>query len=70
MTDRYVERDTNPLPVAADQVAGRIAEAMSKSLQPGRIRNQQVRGTNPRASFFIFKAATPLPTARRCHPLR
>jgi integrase len=28
MTARYVERDTDPLRAAADQVAGRIAEAM------------------------------------------
>jgi integrase len=31
MTGRYVERDTNPLRVAADEVAGRIARAMSNA---------------------------------------
>ncbi len=30
MTARYVERDTDPLRAAADQVAGRIADAMAK----------------------------------------
>jgi len=32
MTGRYVERDANPLRVAADQVAGRIAEAMTNKV--------------------------------------
>lgn len=32
MTGRYVERDTNPMRAAADQVAGRIAAAMSSEI--------------------------------------
>lgn len=38
MTARYVERDTNPLRAAADQVSGRIAAAMS-----GRVRAEVSR---------------------------
>lgn len=32
MTGRYVERDTNPMRAAADQVAGRIAAAMTSDV--------------------------------------
>ena len=34
MTGRYVERDTNPMRAAADQVAGRIAAAMNSGTDP------------------------------------